>query len=478
MNTKMKGFNLTEGVKASIAFFFAGVVTSGISYIVTPIYTRWLTSDEFGKTSVFMTWLQILGIVAMFCLSYGVFNNGMCDYPNDRDDYSFSMLILSNIITISFFGLLLAIYPIVSHFLKIERPLIILMMAICIFQPAMNFWATRQRYEYKYKAVFAWSLIRAIISPLIAIFLMSYSQKGERLYQRIFGAECALIAIYIGFYIYLGAKNKWKINTKYWKSALLFNFPLIPHYLSAYLLGSADRIMISRLVSDTATAYYSVAYSIAAIASILWTAINSSLIPYTYEKCKENKLEDVNKVTLPIMSFFALGCVCVIMLAPEAVRIMATNEYMEAVYVIPPIVGGVFFQVQYYIYSNIVYYYKKPKYIMLGSITAFTLNVVLNYFCIKRYGYMAAGYTTLFCYAVQVVIDYIAMKKIVKKRVYNMKVIFSLSLAVVAVSILSVFIYDYLLIRYFILSCIIILMIIFRKSIISTFNFKKKTVEN
>ena len=48
---------LTKAVKASIAFFIASIVTSGISYLVTPIYTNLLTTDEYGKTSVFMTWL-------------------------------------------------------------------------------------------------------------------------------------------------------------------------------------------------------------------------------------------------------------------------------------------------------------------------------------------------------------------------------------------------------------------------------------
>ena len=465
---------LTKAVKASIAFFIASIVTSGISYLVTPIYTNLLTTDEYGKTSVFMTWLQVFGIVAMFCLSYGVFNNGMCDYPDKRDDYSFSMLILSNIITLAFFGVLLAVYPLISQFLKLEIPLILLMLAVCFFQPAMNFWVTRQRYEYKYKAVFIWSLIRAVLSPLTAVVLMLNTSEGSRLYPRIFGAECSLIVIYIGFYVYLGIRNKWKINTKYWKQAFLFNLPLILHYLSTYLLGSSDKIMISHLVSDSATAFYSVAYSIAAIAAILWSAINSSLIPYTYEKCKENKLEDINKVTLPLMALFAVGCVIVIMLAPEAVRIMATNDYMEAIYVIPPVVGGVFFQVQYYIYANIVYYYKKPKYVMIGSLTAVVLNIVLNYIFIKQWGYMAAGYTTLFCYAVQALIDYIAMRKVVGRSVYNMKVVIALSAAVVAVSIASVFVYDNTIVRYSILSAVIILIIVFRKKIIAALKFRNR----
>ena len=472
---------IPQGVKASIAFFIASVITSGIAYITTPIYTRLLTTDEYGQVSIFLAWLQIFGIIAMFCLHFGVFNNGMLDYPDRRDDYSFSMLVLSNIITLSFSGILLCLYPVIRSFLKLDIAFVILMCVIFLFQPAYNFWCTRQRYELKYKAILFWSILSAILSPTVAILLILANKNGSNLYQRIFGAESVLILMYLGFYFYLGFKNKWKLNTKYWKQALLFNLPLIPHYLSTYVLNSSDKIMISNLVNDTAAAYYSIAHSIAAIASIIWVAINSSLLPFTYEKCKEGKYGDINKVTLPLVTLFAAGCVGVIMLAPEAVKIMATSNYKEAIYVIPPIVGGVFFQVQYYLYANILFYHKKPTYIMIGSISAVCLNLLLNYFCIKKWGYVAAGYTTIVCYGIQAVIDYFAMKKVVGKSIYNMKYIAMLSLLVVIIALTSNLVYDYARIRFTLLGELIITAIIFRKNIIKALRFKKtdnKTNEN
>ena len=81
---------MPQGVKASIAFFIASLITKGIGYITTPLFTRLLSAEEFGQVSVYLTWMQVFGIVAMFCLSYGVFNNGMVDFSEQRDEYSFS----------------------------------------------------------------------------------------------------------------------------------------------------------------------------------------------------------------------------------------------------------------------------------------------------------------------------------------------------------------------------------------------------
>jgi len=472
MKTLLHNFNgLSPAIKASISFFIASIVASGISYLTMPIYTRLLTTTEYGQTAVFLTWTQVFGIIAMFSLSYGVFNNGMIDNPNNRDEYSFSMLILSNIITLIFSFLLFLLYPIIDSYLKIDSPLLILMCVIFYFQPAYKFWTARQRYEFKYRKVLFWSIVVGIMSPIVAVSLILLSQPGERLYARIFGAEIVLIIIYIGFYMYIGFQNKWKVTTKYWKQALLFNIPLIPHYLSSYLLNSSDKLMISYLVDDNATALYSVSYSIAAIGLIIWAAINSSLVPYTYEKCKENDFRSINRVTLPLISLVAIGCVGIIMLAPEIIKIMATTEYLEAIYVIPPIVGGVFFQVQYFIYANIVYYYKKPAYVMIGSITAVVLNITLNYFFIKEWGYIAAGYTTLFCFSIQALIDYYAMRRVVGKNVYNMKYIFTISLFIVFIALFSNLLYELLIIRYVILGIMLTALISYRKKIISFLRF-------
>ena len=439
--------SLPQGAKASAAFFLSSVVTTGIAYLTTPIYTRLLTTEEYGQTAVFLTWLQVFGIAAMFCLANGVFNNGMLDHAEERDRYSFSLLMLSNIITLACAAVFAALYPLFGQALGLSVPLLLLMGAVFLFQPAYSFWVARQRYEYKYKTTVIWAVLAALISPLTAILCIRRF-PDQHLYARLFGAEAPLILMYIGFYVYLGTKSRFRVERRFWKEAFAFNLPLIPHYLSTYLLANSDKIMISRLVSDSATAFYNVAYTVASVGLIVWSAANASLLPFTYGKCKKRDYAAINRVTMPILTLFALVSLAVILFAPEVVKIMSTSDYYEAISVIPPIVGGVFFQVQYFIYANIVYYYKKPRYVMAASVTAMLLNLGLNYVFILRYGYAAAAYTTLLCYMVQAGIDYLAMRKVARHSVYDMKFVGALSLGVVAAALLGGSLYAYDLLRY------------------------------
>lgn len=50
---------------------------------------------------------------------------------------------------------------------------------------------------------------------------------------------------------------------------------------------------------------------------------------------------------------------CLLFLAPEIVRILATKEYYEAIYIMPPIAAGVFLTSVSNMYSNLLIYHKK-----------------------------------------------------------------------------------------------------------------------
>ena len=469
---------MPQGVKASVALFLSSIITKGLAFITTPLYTRLLTANEYGQVSVYYTWMQLFGIIAMFCLSMGVFNCGMVDYPDKRDEFSFSVLALSNIITLSFTGLLLCLYPLVKEYLGIKIPYILLMCSTFFFQPAYSFWAARQRYELKYKLTAFFSIMSAIIAPSIAMICIVTTKNTDHLFSRIFGAEVPLLIMYRGFYIYLGFKVRFKVNRYYWKSVLAFNIPLIPHYLSTYLLNSSDKLMIAHYVGNEATAYYSVAYSVASMALILWTAIDSSLLPYTFENLKIGNYKNINRITLPLISIFGCGCFGVILLAPEIISILAAKSYSEAVLAIPPIVGATFFQAQYLIFSNIIYFHKKSKYVMYGSVTSVILNVLLNIFFIPKFGYLAAGYTTLIGFSCQALIDYYGMRKACKTNIYNTRVLFVLSAIIFAISIFSIELYKHALVRYLIILVFLIILILFRKKITSLFKLVRGKGDN
>ncbi|MDR2915255.1 MAG: hypothetical protein LBV74_10565 [Tannerella sp.] len=130
---------MSKAAKASIAYTFASFFTQGLNIITTPIFTRLLSIEDYGIITTYNSWNSIIGVLAMLALTSGVFNIGMLEFKNDRNNFIFSLLVLSNIATI----VLACIYVIFQSFFndlfQIPQSLILLMFLGFLLNPAKNF---------------------------------------------------------------------------------------------------------------------------------------------------------------------------------------------------------------------------------------------------------------------------------------------------------------------------------------------------
>ena len=62
------------------------------------------------------------------------------------------------------------------------------------------------------------------------------------------------------------------------------------------------------------------------------------------------------------------------------------KDYYEAIWLIPPLVASVFFMFIYNIFAVFEYYYEKSSFLMIASTVGGVLNIILNYFFIKKFG--------------------------------------------------------------------------------------------
>ena len=116
---------------------------------------------------------------------------------------------------------------------------------------------------------------------------------------------------------------------------------------------------------------------------------------------------------------------------------------------------------------------------MVASTCAAMLNIALNMVFIPQFGYMAAAYTTLFCYIAYTLFHYVVMRIVLYKEtglksVYNDSAIFMLSLALVAVSVVLLILYDHIIIRYLTVMALIIVLVYNREKIIKVLKQNKK----
>ncbi|THC67630.1 hypothetical protein E7X19_23060 [Bacteroides fragilis] len=92
-------------------------------------------------------------------------------------------------------------------------------------------------------------------------------------------------------FIFIFIRGKKVIVLNYWKYALNFSIPMIPHALAMIALAQIDRIMIVKMVGDREAGIYSFGYSYAIILSVITNAIINAWQPWLYNCANENKVE-------------------------------------------------------------------------------------------------------------------------------------------------------------------------------------------
>lgn len=227
-------------------------------------------------------------------------------------------------------------------------------------------------------------------------------------------------------------------------------------------MSSADRIMIAGMVSNSAAAIYSLATTINAIALLFWNAINSSLMPLTFDKLNSNEKNIAPNINI-LMVGYGVICVGISLMAPEILRILGPEEYQAGIYIIPPVACVAFLSAMYNLYSNIEFYYKASKRIATATISAAIVNVMLNYLLIPRFGFIAAAYTTLISNGLLVIMHYIGYKNIVNVSIYNDLFLGKVLLVCVTMCLLCNSLYGNRVLRYGVIVSLLMLIYIKRK---------------
>lgn len=462
---------IPPAVKASIWFTICNFMQKGISLITVPIFTRLLTTEQYGLFSVYQSWYSVICIFATLNLAGGVFNNGMINYEDNRNSYISSMQGLSSLVTSGLFFIYLLNMQYFNSIFDLSSLFIITMFLQLLFEPAYLFWTAKNRFEFRYRRVVFVTLLISLTSPFLGIIaVLSTTYKVE---ARVLSYAFIQVCVGIIFYSFQLYKGKKIFIKNYWKFALYFNLPLIPHYLSQTVLDQSDRIMISRLVGADKAAIYSVAYNISSIMMLMVNAIESSFIPCMYRDLKIQQYKNIKK-TANILFVIMGGMVLLLMIfGPEVIWIFGPKEYMEAMWVIPPVSLSVYFTFLYSIFINVQFYYERTKYVMWASIVGALTNILLNWFLIPVYGYVVSAYTTLFCYMLFAIGHY-AICNIISKiythseAIFDVKFIISLSSILLVLMLMILFSYSYNMFRYGLVVLVLLIFIIKGRVIIST----------
>lgn len=379
--------------------FIGTVIRSGITFLTMPLFTRLLGSEQFGKYSVYVSWLNIL-VCFMGLSVYSSLGTGLYRYGSDYPRFRTSVLWEGTLIGLALAALLSVFSGALSAALGFPGFLIVVMSLEAFAQFLLNFADSAWTYEKKafHNMILSVSVLATTTLLSVALLLL-WGQAGELYYARVIGTALPQIATAAVLWVFFRKGGALEYNAEYWKYGLHFGIPIVFHLLSHQVLVQSDRIMMRQFsVPDSEIGIYSFFYTFTSVLSAVLAALNKAWCPVLYDLLDRGDTARLNEKIGHYVRLFSVLTCGFLLLSNEVAELFSSEEYWSGKPLTPILAMVVFCTFVYQFSVNYEFYRRKPQIAAIGTVSAALVNVALNFILIPAYGIYGAAAATLASY--------------------------------------------------------------------------------
>lgn len=204
-------------------------------------------------------------------------------------------------------------------------------------------------------------------------------------------------------------------DTQLWKEMMRYGLPMLLIGLAGMVNETLDRVMLNYLLpKDVAmfqTGIYGTCYKLSIFMTIFVQAFRFAAEPFFFARSEE---KDAKQTYALVMDWFVIACALIFLgmtLGIDIAKHFIDQKFWSGLHIVPILLLANWFLG---IYINVSIWYKVTDNTKIGSyisIGGAVLTLVGLYIFVPIYGYTAAAWTTLACYASMMVSGYILGRK-------------------------------------------------------------------
>lgn len=262
-------------IKNTAIIFISQFISQVSNFLLIPIMTNILSSEEYGEIDLIQVYISLFTPIIILRLDSAFFRFLVEKRDTKRDteeiiSNGLLFLLFSAVFAIVLSTLIFSLYP-SKYAIWIVINIISMMIATCMMQILRGIGSIT---DFAFISIFT-----AILNVLINIIFM---------YQLKIGAVSALISssisnlcvsiysIYRVIYRQKISIRKKKYNSKVVKEMLKYSLPMVPDYLSGWIINVSDRSIISLFLGLHFSGTYSVSSKISNALNSVFVIYNTS----------------------------------------------------------------------------------------------------------------------------------------------------------------------------------------------------------
>jgi len=400
-------------------YTFSSILVKAIGFLLLPVYTLFLTPQDYGITNLVTSFNSVATIIVAFSL-YSAVVRLYTEYKEDREKLKrfygtvvtfvvcsggvfCGLGFLFQALLIKWFFEGIVFYPVVVISL-------LTLTFVClqtVHQSIMQGMQMGSKLTIINLTVFGLQ----VVLNLLFIGVFKLGVVGVLLATLIINL---LYAVYMVFDLKTNNLIIFCMDKNLLCEALKYSIPLMPHELSTNIANFASRIFINNSGSLTSVGLYSVASQFGVIVDTVQSSVHRAFFPWFFEKMNQGIEEgkrDIVNLSQFLLTVYSLLYMGIGLFSQEVIILMTNERYVMSWTVIPILVMAYSLKSIYYFYVSVLFYYKEAsKKIFIATITGSIFDIVLAAAFVPYYGMYAAAVTFLLAKVIVVSIV-VAMSK-------------------------------------------------------------------
>lgn len=407
MSEKSSGEKSKKGgvLKGFLEFFYGNAVVLLLGFISLPLTTRILSTDEYGRNSLFTSAVSIIYIFAILGLDQSYIRFYYGENVNKRK--LFKQCLMPPLILIL---VLSALYFAFSGFFnnllfgKGGFDVTLLVVAYTITSVFERFLFLNIRMDQRGKLYSNLNILSKVLN--IATILLFAYLLGDDFRVGLYAQTLPLVIVTVGLlvsFVLKGDSDSKCSHTLTTKELLTYGVPFVPMLLMEWLLSSMDKWSIRFFNDFSETGVYSSAMQIMTILLTLKITYVAFWSPIAMEKY-ENEPEEVVKPFFADMfqkvQFLCMLAAFMLTCCRGLIVLILGRDYRAANRVIPFLSLMPVLSILFEMTGQGIKFKKKPVYFNYASLAAIVCNLVGNTLLVPRYCGVGAAIATAATYIV------------------------------------------------------------------------------
>ena len=406
-------------IKNTFIFTVGSIATKLITFILVPIYTHVLTTQEYGVVDLISTISMVLAPVLILNISESVMRFSL----DKNADYNHIMSSGLIILLMAIFGGMIII-PVSRLFTSISEYSHYLYF-YTISCAASQLFLCFLRGKEQLLQYTCGNIINTFSVAVLNILFLIVFRKGIKGYLLAYIVANVITAIY-AFYVgnVVDVIKKFKINKKLTGEMLKYSLVLVPNVFMWWIMNSADRIVITAIIGTAANGIFAIAYKIPSLMSTVAGIFNQA---WSYSAIREEDSEDKESYTNSVYKGFfmiiSLSALGMLMILKPFIHVYVNEAYYCAWRYAPYLIIGFVFQTLGSFLSTPYTVNKDSKGFLFSATFGAMINIILNLLLVFKFGLTgvaiatSASYLAVFLYRVK------DTKKYIKINVFDKRYI-------------------------------------------------------